>query len=548
MFRMTSLLSAIATAVLLLLVAVPLGFIVLQAIFPALGEGSLKHAFQGALPALADPQLLQLTLNTLLLGASVSVCSAIIGVPLGVARAELALSRLWDILLLVPLMIPPFIATLGWILMLQPRGYLQQLTGSHAGPLLFSFPGLVLIMTMHLFPAVYFTVSRSITSTGRHLSMVARVFGASRLGAFHGVTLPLLLPGLTGSMLLVFAATIEEFGTPAALAPQSGFLVLVTAIDHKIADWPIDLSGASVLSIILVLLALTAFLLQHRLLRGQSFVTIGGRAQGLPISEPGWRPVAIAMFSLVVILAVGFPLFAILATASIRTLSGGLSAANLTLRNFQLLFSNSAESLRALTTSFSLGIATAVVTAGLGTGAALIIRAGRLGSQSIAILTALPNAVPGIVVAVGLILAWNQPWLPATVYGTHSMLVLAYSCILLPYPVRYVSASLAQVGPSLEAAARVSGASALTSFRRILLPLLLPGLASAMMLVFAISARELVASLLLSPAGQPTIATFIWRQFEQGSLGLGMAMGTVAIGMTTTLMVFVTAFEDHRPR
>ena len=196
--------------------------------------------------------------------------------------------------------------------------------------------------------------------------------------------------------------------------------------------------------------------------------------------------------------------------------------------------------MNALLTSFGLGLVTALLTAVVGTAAALSTREafGRRLSL-VAVLTALPNAIPGIVVSVGLILAWNQPWLPVSVYGTTAMLVLAYSCILLPYPVRYASSALAQVGTNLEAAARVSGAGALTSFGRILLPLIAPSLLSAMMLVFAVSSRELVASILLAPVGQPTIATFIWKQFEQGSLGLGMAMSTVAILLTTLAMALV---------
>jgi iron(III) transport system permease protein len=150
-------------------------------------------------------------------------------------------------------------------------------------------------------------------------------------------------------------------------------------------------------------------------------------------------------------------------------------------------------------------------------------------------MTILPNALPGIVVAVGLILAWNMPWLPATPYNTAFILLLAYCCILLPQPVRYTTAAFQQIGDSLEAAARVFGASGVTAFRRILLPLVFPSLASAMLLVFALASRELVASVVVAPVGMQTIATFIWRQFEQGSIGLGMAMAFIAILITTLL-------------
>src|SRR5690606_22375811 len=107
---------------------------------------------------------------------------------------------------------------------------------------------------------------------------------------------------------------------------------------------------------------------------------------------------------------------------------------------------------------------------------------------------------------------------PATPYNTWGILLLAYCCLLLPYPVRYSHAALMQIGDSLEAAARVHGAGAVTALARILLPLLAPSLGAAMLLVFAVASRELVASLLLAPTGVQTVSLFIWRQFEQGSV------------------------------
>ncbi|TXH81277.1 MAG: ABC transporter permease subunit, partial [Rhizobium sp.] len=131
--------------------------------------------------------------------------------------------------------------------------------------------------------------------------------------------------------------------------------------------------------------------------------------------------------------------------------------------------------------------------------------------------------------------------LPFTPYNTSIILLLAYCCILLPQTARYSSAAFQQIGDNLEAAARVSGAGTLTVFRRILLPLVLPSLASAMLLVFALASRELVASIVLAPVGMQTIATFIWRQFEQGSIGLGMAMAFVTIILTTLIPLLFLA-------
>jgi iron(III) transport system permease protein len=539
-----------ATAALVVLVALPLAFVVLQAIFPDLGQGSLAEPFGRVRATLADPRLLGLTGNTLLLGAGVVVGAASLGVPLGVLRAlyRVPLASLFDVLLLVPFMIPPYIATLGWIMMLQRRGYLSQIAGFDAASLLYSVGGVMFVMSLNLFPVVYFAVARTVEAIGSRYADVGRVFGASPFRAFARITLPLAMPGLAASLLVVFALAIEEYGTPAVLSRQSGFDVLVTAIQMRVADFPIDLPGAAILSLILVLLSLAAFLLQMRILAGRSFVTVGGKPQADAKRALGPLAVPVALlFSLVGGLAVGVPLFAIFATALSRTLSGGLAASNLSLDHFRAVGADENGALRALANSLMLGGATAVATGLIGAAAAYaVVRTRFRGKLLLDALTIMPSAVPGVVVAVGLILCWNQPALPATPYNTPFILLFAYSCILLPYPVRYASAAFRQIGDNLEAAARVSGASAGSTFRRILLPLVSPSLVSAMLLVFAVASRELVASIIVAPVGMATVATFIWRQFEQGSVGLGMAMSGIAIVVTTAVPLIATLVSRGR--
>lgn len=536
-----------AVAALLIIVGIPLTFVVLQAIFPKIGQGSLADPFGHFVASLGDPVLIGLTANTLRLGAAVVLAVALVAIPLGVLRAlfRVPFAPLWDFVFLLPFLIPPYIATLGWILTLQPRGYLSQLVGVHAGPFLFSFSGVVFVMTFHIFPVVYFAVSRTIAAVGGRYGDVARVFGATPLKAFFRITLPLAAPGLAASFLLVFAMTIEEYGTPAALGRQAGFAVLVTGIDSRLGDWPIDLPGAAILSLILVALSLCAFAFQLRMLSGRSFETTTGKPQATEQRTLGAFTIPVLLlFTLVAFLGTVVPLSAIGATALSRTLSGGLSFDNLGLQNFARIIANETGGLHALRNSLLLAIATALVTGLLGAAASYgVVKTRFRGKYLLDALTVLPNAIPGVVVAVGLILAWNQPALPITPYNTPIILLLAYCCLLLPYPVRYTNAALRQVGENLEAAARVAGATPLIAFRRVVLPLIMPSLIAAMLLVFAVASRELVASLLVAPVGMLTIGSFIWQQFEQGSIGVGMAMSTIAIAITTSipLAVMLTA-------
>jgi iron(III) transport system permease protein len=536
-------------AALLIVVALPLGFVLLQAIFPELSNGSLAAPFSHLATIFGDADLMGLTFNTLRLGACVVLLSAAIGIPLGALRGlfKLPFAPLWDLILLVPFMIPPYIAALGWIMLLQPHGYVEQLFGIHAAGFLFSFSGVVFVMTLNVFPVVYFAVSRSMSASGSRLADVGRVCGGSPWRCFLRITLPLSTPGIAASLLLVFAMAIEEYGTPAALAANAGFFVLVTGIERRFSDWPIDLPGASTLSIILVVMAMLAFWLQRRIQGKHVYETLNGKPGDTALRSLGaWRWPVMALFALVALVASCAPLFSIIVTSFMRTLSGGLHADNLSLVHFSAILSSGNAALRALGTSMALGVATALLTGVLGVLVAYcVVKTKMRGRVLLDALSIMPNTLPGIVVGVGLILAWNQPFWPATPYNTWGILLLAYCCLLLPYPVRYASAALAQIGDSMEAAARVHGANLRRTMLRILMPLLFPSVLASMLLVFAVASRELVASLLLAPTGVQTASLFIWRQFEQGSVGQGMAMSVITILMTTTVMVGVTLWRQR---
>lgn len=531
----------ITVALLIVLVALPLLFILLQALFPAFSQGSLAGAFSTLPVLLHDPALPALLVGTLKTGLGVALFSALVGVPLGTLRGlfQLPLARFWDLILLIPFLTPPYIAALSWMLALQQNGYVQQLTGLNLNNLLFSQTGIMLIMTLNIFPVVYFAVSRSMLASGQRLATVARVHGASAWQAFWHISLPMALPALAAGVLLAFTLAIEEFGVPAALGPRAGVVMLTVGIEQRLADWPIDLPGASLLSVVLVAIALAAFALQKQLTGNKEVTSITGKpAASSPVLLGRWKIPVMGLFSLVAFMVVVLPLSSLLLTALMSTLSGGLHLDNLTVRHFSALFAQQSEALSALSTSLGLALGAAAITGALGFLVAWLVVEGKMrGVKIIDALSLLPVALPGVVIGVGLILLWNRSFWPVSPYNSWAILLLSYCCILLPWPVRYVGSALKQIGGNLEPAARVHGASSLQALRHIILPLVLPSLLAAMLMVFAIASRELVTSLLLAPAGTQTVAVFIWRQFEQGSPGQGMAMASIALIASLILML-----------
>lgn len=539
-------------ALLAILVALPLLFIILQAIFPQFSAGSLSGAFSGIAPQFQDPQLPAMLGGTLWIAAGVALLSALIGLPLGVMRGlfNLPVPRLWDLIFLIPFLTPPYIAALSWMLVLQTNGYLDQLSGIDLNDLLFSRSGIVLVMTLNIFPVVYFAVSRSLLASGQRLALVARVHGATAWRAFWHITLPMVAPALAAGMLLAFTLAIEEYGVPAALGSRSGVVMMTVGIEKKLADWPIDLPGASLLSMVLITIALAGWWLQRRLVGDKEVTSVTGKPTENMGATLGIAAVPVVMvMALTGFLAVGLPGLSMAVTGVMSTLSGGLAWRNVTFQHYLALFSQQGDALSALGTSLSLALGASVITGLLGLLVSWLVVVRQIKGRSVLdALSLLPAALPGIVVGVGLILLWNRTFWPVSPYNTWAILLLSYCCLLMPWPVRYITSALRQLGGNLEPAARVHGASALQALRFIVMPLVFPAMLAAMLMVFAIASRELVTSLLLSPAGTQTVAVFIWRQFEQGSVGQGMAMATLTLLTGLILMLTALAIMQRKGR
>jgi len=192
-------------------------------------------------------------------------------------------------------------------------------------------------------------------------------------------------------------------------------------------------------------------------------------------------------------------------------------------------------------------LAAAVIAAVLGTFFALQIgRASKRGQRMVDMFSLLPNTVPGIVIVVGLILLWNAPWMPIKLYNTYGMVVLSYVVLFIPYTVQNVKSGLSQIDPSLIQAGRVFGGTSGYALRRIILPLLIPSILAGWMMTFTISIRELVASLMILPPSMRVSATYIFAQFEQGDVSLGMAMAVVSVGLTTLVLIGMNHLSADR--
>ncbi len=531
-----------STISLTIIVGLPVSAIVLYALFPHFNELSLAEPFAKLLPSLSDPGLIGATANSLRLSFAVTLTSSVIAIPLAYLRTKVApgLGKAWDAAFLIPFLIPPYIGSLAWMQLLQRNGFIEQALGFNLADGLYSFAGITVVMALHLFPLIYFTTSRAFAVVGSRYGDVAKVFGARPLSAFFRISLPMVLPALLSSGLIVFILTIEEFGTPEILGRRFGFEVMVTAIHAKFSDWPIDLSGASVLCLILIGIAFLAYRIHQKLAdRFQTAIdnqAVDARPAPLPLPA---QAAIFAIFAAVFIAAVALPVGSIGISAFMDTISGGVTRDNLSFANMVALFDSGSDALGAILTSLTLAVLAAILTGAIALVVAFtVVRMRSKGTIFLDFLSILPNSVPGMAVAVGLILTWNLAIWPVTPYNTVAILLMAYLCLMMPYPVRMITAALRQLPKSLDDAGYISGAGELTVVIRILAPLLMPSALAAGFIVFAVSTRELVSSLMLAPPGVETVATFVFRQFDQGSINSAMAMSLVTIIVSGSIIAF----------
>jgi len=484
------------------------------------------------------------SINTLRLGLAVSFLSLIIGACAALLAAQSHGGRWIDLLMSIPFLTPPFLASLAWSLAVGPKGYLSRLglPGEVLESAVFSFGGMSLLMAAHYAPMVYFAARAQILSVPTSLLWAAQISGATSGRIVGRILLPMIGPALLAGGFLAFAGGIEEYGTPLVIGNRIGFPVISTEIGRLVGVYPINLTLASALASMLLAFAGAVYFASY-LLQRHTTASAKASSHPMPALLRAWIRAALWFLVLIyAVLAVVIPFGSMLLTSLLKLVSVGPTLGNLTWGYYLEALTDGSSGLRqALSASFSLAVMAAVLGTFLGVGCA---RDGK----TLASLALIPVAAPAITMAVGFIRGWNAPWtawLP--LYGSAAIVGFFYTTQYLPYAVQYARAGLSAIPSSYEWAARVHGASASKVTRRIVAPLLWPHCLAGAILIFSISFRELVGSVLLRPPGMQTVATFILREFDQGSPAAGMALGVIAISVSMLSVSLIRYLVPRKP-
>jgi iron(III) transport system permease protein len=522
------------------LAVVPLYYLLWGTFFDA--QGFTLDAFGRAFTAAGIGQMV---VNSLLFSVGAAAVSLVTGTVLAYlnVRTDVPFKALFFAASMIPLIIPGILYTVAWILLASPDiGLLNAALRPVVGRDLldvFSIPGMVWVEGLHLSPLVFLLMVAAFRSMDPSLEESALMSGASRWKVFRLVTVPLVRPAIVASVLIMIVRSLESFEVPALLGLQNGIYVFTSRIYFTLRSYPVDLGAAGALATGLLALAVVGVFLSNRVGRSsRSYQTVTGKGfRPRPIPLGRLRPVMgmliVGYFAVTVVL----PLAVLLWASVLRFYQAPSQEAfsSMTLDNYRELAGTSTAG-TALRNSLLLGAGAAtIVMALMAVTAWLVVRSTVPGRQLVDQLSFLPLVVPGLVL--GLALSFVYLRSPIPIYGTLLILLIAYCTRYLPYGMRYAVTSLQQISSELEESAHVAGGRWWPTFRRVLLPLMAPGLVAGWIYIFVVSFRELSSSILLYSPGNEVLSILIFEQFENGQFTVLAALGVV---MVLTLVVLVT--------
>ncbi|SDG88918.1 ABC transporter permease [Pelagibacterium luteolum] len=496
-------------------------------------------------------------INTLILGILSGVLSTLLGLALAllVARTNFRFKGALRAISILPIITPPFVVGVAIIVLFGRTGvvtgWLEFLFDMPRTRWVYGLPGILLAQVLAFAPITFLVLLGTIEAINPTLEEASKTLGAKPLDTFRTVTWPLLRPGIAAAFLLAFIESLADFGNPIVLG--GGYDVLSIRIFFAVVGARYDLGNAAVLSIILLSLTLGAFWLQTRWLGRKSYVTITGKSDaGLSAPLPG--PLKAAAYAAVmpwVIFTLG--VYAIVLIGGIvndvgrwdltPTLRHLATAFSFEIGENGLQFYGSAWD--SLQTTLLVSAIAAPLTTAIGILTAwLISRQDFAGKGSFEFGTMLSFAIPGTVVGVAYVAAFNVP--PVDITGTMTILVICFMFRNMPVGMRAGLAALSQIDRSMEEASQTMGANGFLTLRTVVLPLIRPAIFTSMVYAFVTAMTAVSAVIFLVSARHNMATAYIMGRVENGEYALAIAYSAVLMVIMIACIALIQLFIGKR--
>lgn len=536
----------------LYLAGVPLVMLLYGSIRSApIGEPGAAFTLQNYVKAYFDKEFYLLFLNSIYYAIGTCSVTFLIGTFLAWVseRTNTPFKKLFVVMALIPFIIPGILSTIAWILLLSPKIGLINLVikgalGLESAPFnVYSMWGMIWAESIHLYPLVFLLMSAAFRNMDTSLEEAALTAGSSTLSTFGRITLPLMRPAMFSVMLIVFIRGIEAFEVPALIGVPAKISVFTTKIFLAIHQFPSDFGLAGAYAVTLLAISTVGVLIYGKITRREErYATVTGKGYRPRVIDLGaWKYITCAIAFLIFFLAVVMPVFVLLWSSFIPYygVPSWELASKMTLANYHYIL-NYPLAATAFKNSFYLSVGSATLVMLLTSVIAWVTVKTKLpGRALLDTMAFIPIAMPGIVLGVSLI--WVYLTLPIPIYGTIWVLLLAYITKYIPYGIRAASASMIQINKELEEASLTSGGTWFQTFRKVILPLLMPGFTAGWIYISIIALRELSTSILLYSYNSTVLSIMAFDLWEGGQYTYVCALGVLMV-----LLLVVMAFTARK--
>ena len=519
---------------------VPLVFLIWQSFLtPQTATMPARFTLDNFRTAYFSSETVRLFLNSVEFAVGAAALSLALGIALAWMneRTNTPFKKLFFGLSIIPLVIPSILFSVSWIMLASPKigiinVALQGLFGTDTVFVnIYTMAGMIWVDGLHYSPMAFLLMTAAFRSMDPALEESALTSGASVLQVARLITLRLAWPAAAGALLILLVRAIESFEVPALLGLPVGIHVYTSSIYQAIHQYPSQVGLASAYAVTLLLMTSVGIYLQSRLSgQGSRFATVTGKGfRPRTIDLGGWRYLTAGFFILYFVVIVLLP-FLVLVWSSLQRFYSAPSWAALhritfasyrTILDYPGFIGIVRNSLfLAFATATSIMLLSAVISW-------IVVRTKLPGRWLLDNLASLPLVFPGLVLGLSIMICYL--YIDIGVYGTIWIMLIAYVTRFMPYGMRYNTASMLQIHKELEESAAMSGATFGMTFRRVILPLLKPGLLAGWIYVLIVSIRELSSSILLYSPGTEVVSVMIWELWQNGQYVELSALGVMLI-------------------
>ena len=518
-----------------LFIIYPFYNIITKSVFSNKVEGITAYNF---IRFFTKPYYYKSLLRSLFVCSVTVLTTTLVGVPIAylMTRYNIAGKNILHIFIIMSLMSPPFIGAYSWIILLGRNGLvarLFKLIGLTA-PTIYGRGGIIFVFTLHLFPYIYLYTSGAMNSIDTSLEEAGENLGMSKLRRIWTITLPVILPSILAGCVMVFMTCLADFGTPMLLG--EGYVVLpVLVYNEYMSESATNPYMASTLSVIIVLCSLIVLMFQKLVIDKKNYQMSSLRPPQ-EVELHGFKRF-LASFPIYLIAFIAFlPQIVVVCQSFIeRSFSGVIKGYNL--NNYRSILSKLGTNIRN-TYVYSLIAIVFIVVVGILVSYILVRKKGK-SAAIIDLLVMFPYVIPGSVLGIGLIIAFNRK--PIILVGTSAIMIISYIIRKLPYTVRSGTAFLYQMDPFIEEASINLGVSPMKTFFTVTARMMLPGIMSGAVLSWITCINELSSSIMLYTGKTSTISVAIYQEVVRMSDGTAGALATILT--LTTIISLVLVFR-----